>query len=276
MNSKNSILLVDPDFDPANAANCILLVKITADSFSYAIIESDSRQLKAVYDHQECGDVATELSSRLNTDSYLSFPFKEVKASVYTEGTIAIPDELFDSENLNEYAKFFPAAGSNNLYTRSVDNFGFKSIFTLDELITESINSSLNNCALFDHHAPVLAMVGDKSSNALILDFTAGSFNALYTNSGKLIFQKYFETDNSEEFNYYLLFIINQLKIISEETEVFISGIIHQDDAYYNCIAKYFKSIAFSAAPGMDAENKILDDMPAHYYSSLLALDLCE
>jgi len=276
MNSKNSILLVDPDFDPAAATDCILLIKITADSFSYAIIDSNTKQLQAVYDHQECQDVPAELLLRVKTDSYLTISFKEVKASVYTESAIAIPSELFSDQTLNDYAKFFPVAQSSNLYTQSDDSFGFKSIFTLSDVIDETINSLLSNCRIFDHSAPVLKMASGKTTSTFQLDFTAGSFNAVYTVGGKLIFQKYFETENAEEFNYYLLFIINQLKISAADTETFISGIIHQDDAYYTCIAKYFKTIHFHEAPALETNNKILDDMPAHYYSSLLALDLCE
>ncbi|RZK71865.1 MAG: DUF3822 family protein, partial [Pedobacter sp.] len=223
-----------------------------------------------------CRDVPAELSQRLKTDSYLAISFKEVKASVYTESAIAIPSELFSDQTLNDYAKFFPVGQSNNLYTHSADGFGFKSIFTLSDMIDETISSSLSNCRVFDHSAPVLSMVSGKTANTLQLDFTAGSFNAVYTVEGKLIFQKYIETENAEEFNYYLLFIISQLKISTEVTEVYISGIIHQDDAYYNCIAKYFKTINFHEARALETNNKILDDMPAHYYSSLLAIDLCE
>ena len=276
MNSKNSILLVDPDFDPAAATDCILLIKITADSFSYAIINSNTKQLQAVYDHQECRDVPAELSLRLKTDSYLAIPFKEIKASVYTESTIAIPSELFSDQTLNDYAKFFPIAQSNNLYIHSVDSFGFKSIFTLSDVIDETIGSSLSDCRIFDHSAPVLILASGKTASTLQLDFTAGSFNTVYTVGGKLIFQKYFETENAEEFNYYLLFIINQLKISTTDTAISISGIIHQNDAYYNCIAKYFKTIHFHEVLALETTNKILDDMPAHYYSSLLAIDLCE
>ena len=274
MNSKNSLLLVDPDFDPANAAECVLLMRVTTDSFSYAIIDRNTRQLNAVYDYQQC-DAPEAFSSRLKTDGYLAIPFKEVKASIFTESTIAIPDELYDASNLNDYAKFFAVEQSNNLYTQTVDDFGFKSIFTLSNKMDEALNSSLRNCRVFDQNAPVLAMAKHHAADSLLLDFTAGSFNAVYTRAGKLIFQKHFEVENSEEFNYYLLLIINQLKLRTAETAVFLTGIIHEDDAIYSCIAKYFKTINFTEAPAIDSDNRILDDMPAHYYSSLLALDLC-
>ncbi|TKC62469.1 DUF3822 family protein [Pedobacter hiemivivus] len=276
MDNKNSILLVDPDFDLNTAADCDLLLKITPDSFSYAIIDKGSRQLKAVYDEQECDNVPAMLAAKLKNDVYLTLAFKEIKAAVYTENSINIPNELFDPEQLNQYAKFFTEAPSNNLYTRPFKTFGFTSIFTLQQFTEETLAASLNNCKLYTQNAPVLALAAQNNKTSLLLDFTASSFNALYRTGEKLIFQNYYQTDNAEEFNYYLLLIVNQLNINTADTEIQLSGIIHSGDGYYQCIAKYFSDINFNLPPAKEIDHKILDDMPAHYYSSLLALDLCE
>ena len=276
MDNKNSILLVDPEFDLNTAADCDLLLKITPDSFSYAIIDKRSRQLKAVYDEQECDNVPATLAHRLKNDVYLTLTFKDIKAAVYTENSISIPNELFDPEKLNQYAKFFTEEQSDNLYTRPFSTFGFTSIFTLCKFTEQTLAASLSNCRLYAQNAPVLALASRPDKTILLLDFTAASFNALYTEGEKLIFQNYYQVDNAEEFNYYLLLILNQLNIDTAATEVQLSGIIHTGDDRYQCIGKYFGTIVFSLPPAKEIDHKILDDMPAHYYSSLLALDLCE
>lgn len=276
MDNKNSILLVDPEFDLNTAADCVLLLKITPDSFSYAIIDKSNRQLKAVYDEQECDNVPATLAQRLKTDIYLTLPFKDIKAAVYTLNTISIPNDLFDPEQLNQYAKFFTEEQSDNLYTRPFSTFGFTSIFTLRRFTEQTLAASLSNCKLYAQNAPVLALAARADKTVLLLDFTAASFNVLYTEGGRLIFQNCYQVDNAEEFNYYLLLIINQLKINTPVTEVQLSGIIHTGDDRYQCIEKYFGAIIFNLPPAREIDHKILDDMPAHYYSSLLALDLCE
>lgn len=276
MSHKNSILLVDPEFDPSTAPDCNLLLKITADSFSYAIIDKTSNQLKAVYDQQECRDIAHDVSTKLKNDSYLNLPFKDIKVAVYTENSISVPNALFDAQNLDQYAKFFTEEQSDNLYIRPFSSYGFTSIFTLHRFIDEALADSLLSCKLFDQLAPVLAMAKDQSQKSLILDFTAVSFNAVVTDGEKMIFRNYYEVENTEEFNYYLLFIINQLELNTKECHVQLSGIVHENDHYYQCIAKYFKNISFNTPLSDQVDHKILDDMPAHYYSSLLALDICE
>ncbi|MDR6783038.1 hypothetical protein ABIE26_000474 [Pedobacter africanus] len=276
MDNKNSILLVDPEFDPNTAEDCDLLLKITPDSLSYAIIDKNSKQLKAVYDEQECTDVPQTLSRRLKNDSYLGLPFKEVKAAVHTENSINIPNELFNAQELNQYAKFFTEEQSANLYTRPFNVFGFTSIFTLQQFTEDMLTGSLNNYKLYAQNASVLTLAAQNSNQALVLDFTAASFNVAYTQNGQLIFQHYYQTDHAEEFNYYLLLIISQLNINTSNTQVYLSGIIDQENTYYKCIQKYFSNIHFNLPFAGEIDQKILDDMPAHYYSSLLALDLCE
>ncbi|WP_316841352.1 DUF3822 family protein [Pedobacter gandavensis] len=276
MSHKNSILLVDPEFDPSTAPDCNLLLKITADSFSYAIIDKTNNQLKAVYDQQESKDIPHDLAIKLKNDSYLNLAFKDIKVAVYSENSISIPTELFDANNLDQYAKFFTEEQSDNLYVRPFANYGFTSIFTLQRFMDETLADALLSCKLFDQVAPMLAMVQDKASKTLVLDFTAASFTAVLTTGDNLIFRNCYEIENAEEFNYYLLLLINQIQIDTEETEVLLSGIVHEDDAYYQCLEKYFQKITFNTPLSDQVDHKILEDMPAHYYSSLLALDICE
>lgn len=276
MDNKNSILLVDPEFDLNTAADCDLLLKITPDSLSYAIIDKSCRKLKAVYDEQECKNVSATLAAQLKNDVYLSLPFNEIKAAVYTENTINIPEEWYDPTQLAQYAVFFPDAPSNILYTRPFIIYGFTNIFSLQKFTEELLLSALKDCRLYTQNAPVLALASQNDETVLLLDFTATSFNALYTIGEKLIFQNNYQIDNAEEFNYYLLLMISQININTSITEVHLSGIVHIGDDNYQCIEKYFNRISFNLPPTKEIDYTILEDMPAHYYSSLLALDLCE
>ena len=274
-NSKNSILLVDPEFDPNTASDCNLLLKITGDSFSYAIIDKQNKQLKAVFDLQECEDVSLALAAALKKDNYLKLAYKEIKVSVYTPNTIAVPNELFDERDLNSYASFFTEDQSGVLYTRPFAHFGFTSVFNLEQFTEEILNTYLSSAARFEQNAPVLALGSSAKKTCLLLDFTVGSFNALMLDNGKMVFQNNFLTENAEEFNYYLLLLIQELELDTTVLPVLLSGIIHENDEYYTCLRKYFNYTRFNLPPATDIDNAILDDMPAHYYSSLLALDLC-
>ncbi|WP_219223330.1 DUF3822 family protein [Pedobacter antarcticus] len=273
--SKNSILLVDPEFDPQTASSCNLLMKITGDSLSYAIIDVEKRQLKAVFDMQECDPAAGALLHTLKNDSYLQLPFQKIRAAVYTAYHLSVPDAVYQPEKAAEYSNFFPSGLSGNLYTRPCKEFGFTSVFNIEKSTVKLLEDHLPGAELFDQHAPALALAGHSDTSSLSLDFTAGSFHAVVLENGKLVYLNSFEFENTDEFNYFLLLIIKQLKLDTKIIQLQLSGIIHENDDTYNCLLKYFSQINFTQPPAGDIDHAILDDMPGHYYSSLIAFDLC-
>ncbi|WP_316768093.1 DUF3822 family protein [Pedobacter frigiditerrae] len=271
--NNNSILLIDPAFDPASASACNLLVKVGLDSFSYAIINKGTKQVSAVFDEQECESGAQKFAERLKTDSYLKLPYQEVKFSIHTSNTIAIPNDLYNEEELESHSQFFTEAHSGNLYSQAQNHFGFTTIFTLPKAIDKTLEEFING-KKFEQNASLLSLAEKFKETTLFLDFTVASFNVSFIKNQQVVFQQVYEVENIEEFNYYILLIINQLNIDLKETALNISGIINEGDEKYNCLLKYFSKVDFISVD-TDLNQEVLDDMPAHYYSSLLALNQC-
>lgn len=274
MNMKNSILLLDPEFDPNTAPDCNLLLRITKDSFSYAIINQDSKSLKAIYDQQESNDIVQTLKDNIKNDPYLKYPFKEVKIAVSSDNCVNIPNEFYNFNELNAYTNFFSTEPSKKLHIKSNAHFNFTTVFNLQQGIEEALDTNFLKASKLDQHAPVLALA-TQLQDGLLLDFTALSFTAVLVNAGKLIFKNSFEIENAEEFNYYLLLLVKKLEITPLLTEVYVSGIINENDKNHHVIKKYFQLIQFNLPQNKEIECVILEDMPAYYYSSLLAIDLC-
>ena len=276
MNSKNSIILVDPDFDVDSAGDCDLLIKVTADNFSYAIIDGSENRLVVLYDHQECTDVVGTLTAQIENEQYLSIPFRSVKASVYTRNAIAIPNDFFDADQLNTYAKFFSIRQADRLHLQRLEGRDFTSIFNLTNPLESVFENRFASGKIFDHTAPLLSLSKKATGKQLTLDFTVGSFNAMLTEGQDLIFQNCYETEDLEEFNYYLLLMIHQLRLDRAATTVFLSGIIHDGDKKFEAIKQYFSKVEFNVHQANKLDVAILEDMPDQYYSSLLALQSCE
>ncbi len=271
MKSSNSILLMDPSFDPASAPVCKLLVKIGLDSLSYAIINVENNKVSAVFDEQECPEGTRTLAEKLKTDPYLTLPFKEILVSFYSENTISIPTDLFSEGDLMAHTQFFNASSAKYLYSQPDHYYGFTNIFSLSQIADTFFNT---NPKKYQQNAGLLKLSEKFDGSVLLVDFSVGAVNILFVKNQQVIFQQCYETENPEEFNYYLILIINQLNIETKETAVKLTGIIHEADEKYNCLGKYFSSIELlSINNQLDCE--ILDDMPTHYYTTLLALNEC-
>lgn len=267
--SNNSLLLVDPSFKTEATVNCHLLLKITNDSFSYAIIDKDTDQINVIFEKQGCENMEQDLKSVFETDPYLSLKYQTIKAAVHTSNFIFIPDEWFDADNLSVYSKFLGSDGK--VYTKHHDELGFNTLFSLSEKVEAKLPEST---IVYPQSSPLLALFSHLSGDSLLIDFTASSFNVLFVKDKKINFQNHYEAENAEEFNYFLLLIIEQLGL-TESVPVYLQGIINEDDDYYNTLLKYFNNLYFFLPAG-NQNSELLADMPKHYFSGLLALDLCE
>lgn len=266
--SNNSLLLVDPNFNTDASANCHLLLKITNDSFSYAVVSKDTEEINIIFDKQGCEDVQKDLKSAFETDNYLSLNYGAVKAAIHTSNFIFIPNEWFDDENLAVYAQYL---GSDaKVYTKHNKELGFNTIFCLNDELKANLPQETN---LFPQSEPLVALFSHLADESLLIDFTAVSFNVLYTKNKKVVFQNHYESETAEEFNYFLLLMIEQLGL-NDTVPVYIQGIINEDDEHYNCLLKYFNQLYFFF-PTRKQNSELLADMPKHYFSGLLALDLC-
>lgn len=272
MNDNNSILLLDPTFNQSTASACSLLVDIGRDSFSYAIINKVTKQAIAVYNEQECVNSLLTLTNLFKTDLYLNLIYDETIVAVFTEDEINIPNDLFDENSVELHSKLLKNNATINLYTQN--NFGFTTIFGLNETLQSCISTQFNILKIYPHNAGLLTLAERSENSQLFLDFSATSFCALFVKENQLIFQKNYEISTLEEFNYFILLIINQLNLQDLEIEIQLSGIIHLNDYRHQCLQKYFDKIKFYTV-NPDLDTNILENMPLHYYTNLLALAQC-
>jgi hypothetical protein len=274
MNTKNSLLLLDPEFDPHTAPQCNLLLKITKDSFSYAIIDQEHKALKAVFDEQECHNTLQTLKRLLKNDPYLSYPFAAVKVAVTTDNCVTVPNILFTTDAVKSYTNFFSNSDSSKLHMKPNYHFDFTAVFNLHQGMENELDAHFETAIKVDHQAPLLSLAA-RVEKGLLFDFTALSFSLLQVNDAKLCFKNTFEILNAEEFNYYLLLLLQQLGPAVKEMPVYLTGIVNTDDEIHRILQKYFKDIRFTLPQNDKLNYTILEDMPAYYYSNLLAIDLC-
>jgi hypothetical protein len=272
--NKNSILLIDPNFEPANSSNLNLLVKVGVDTFSYSIADEEKELIHAVYDEQECEDGVEKFKERLKIDAYLKLPYKSVKAAIYTQNSVLVPKSLFDEAQVKLYTQFFVDTDLQNIYVQSSEQQEFIRIFGVPSATEKLLTATWENVTLLPHDAGLLENLPTKENNNVIIDFTVGSFQLLYFKEKLLNFAQNYEFDGIDELTYYLLLIISQLSINTKQTALKVCGIIHQGDDKWNLLAQHFNEIDFLVTP-TPFDTNILDDMPAHYYTSLLALQKC-
>jgi hypothetical protein len=272
--NNNSILLLDPNFEPVNSPNLSLLVKIGVDSFSYAILDNERQFVHAVYDEQECESGFEKLTERLKSDAYLQLSYKEVKVASHTPNVVFVPQPLFEKENVSLYTKYFADDDANNVYVQPHPEQGFNSIFALPAAAEKVIGDTWQTHTKLLQNAGLITLATTQKEDAVVIDFTVGAFQFMYLKDGLVAFMQCYQFEHADELTYYLLLIADQLAINTKHTRVKVCGIINEGDNNWNCLLQYFNDVDLLVL-NSTLDTNILDDMPAHYYTSLLALQQC-
>ena len=97
-----------------------------------------------------------------------------------------------------------------------------------------------------------------------------------YFKQSELSFYNLFDSINAIEFNYFILNIIESLKVDLDHTHIILSGQVMQNDEYYQRIEKYFKDIQFADSRLIIKHPELFDKVSSQTFFSLFTLDQCE
>lgn len=269
--NNNSILLVNPDYNPELNQHYSLVLRTGFDTFSYLIIDKENQQLLALYDEQECQSSYGKFIEKSKHDPYLQIPFKETTLAFLPQDYQLVPEEIYEDSQINAYLNFFNTKGTKQIFVSDVFNQKIKTIFSLPSSVSNTIQEKFSNAQLTTQSSGLLDLIAKTKEEQILVDFTVNSFQLIYINNGQLQFHQNFEFENTDELNYYILLTANQLKINTHHIQLKLSGIIHPDDEKWNNLKNYFNDIQLLELE-VPYNISILEDMPLQYYSSLLAL----
>ncbi|MGY3052178.1 hypothetical protein ACVWYG_000365 [Pedobacter sp. UYEF25] len=266
---KNSLLLADTDFASQPSNGCHLLLKISEDGFSYAILDQEQNVPKVLFSIEQSDLLLSKISKIFNSDRFLSLNFASVKAAVQTSNFLFIPEDLYEEKYIDNYKHFLN-------YPDEIKKCHHKnlSLVTLLGLQPELKSLLPEKTVFFPILSPLWICLNASLDPCFLVDFGARSVSFLYQKSGTLLFQNSFAVSNIEEFNYFLLLLMQELNLV-ETIPVLIQGLADEHDDYTNCLKKYFLEVRLNI-PNNLAYNQLTDQMPTHYFNTLLAIHLCE
>lgn len=232
-----------------------LSIQIRLNGLSFCILNRSTNTIELFkHVHLEKKSTPLELLNTLkNTfDSHDEFglDFETVSCIYQNELSCLVSKKLFDDKHLADYLKF-------NSKILKTDFIGH------DEII---VNGSINvyvplmniNNYLFDtygdfiyKHASTIFIetlldLGSKfSEEKLYINVNNLTFEMAFIQKQELIYYNSFEFSTKEDFIYYILFTIEQLKLNPETLKTILSGAIEKDDELYAIIYKYIRYIDF-------------------------------
>jgi hypothetical protein len=195
-------------------------------------------------------ELILDLKSSFDQNKELNDTFNEIAIIYATSLYSLVPSNLFDTSKTSEYLKF-------NSKILATDFIAFDTLESHNITTVYIPFININNY-LFDrfgdfsyHHASTLLiehLLNKEKSYALpkvYINITNHIFDFITVKNGKLIICNSYEFTTPEDFIYYILFCLEQLKINPDTVDLYISGSIKKEDDNYKILYNYIRNITF-------------------------------
>ncbi len=273
-----SIQLIDPSFQTQHSGKCDLLLEILPSAIQFAVVDKGQDQLKVLYRIEDFTGDTEKFTELTQLAPALQHHYRKVKVGVKSPQFTLIPEDLFDKSLLAEYAKFISNNEDDLIRYNHIRSAKCMVVFTLPSHLVHLLQTQFHEPQFF-HAAATNIEAGIKwakvnDGTLFMLHLTDNHLECTSFKEGKLTFFNVFPARSADEFNYFLLNLMNQLDIDLENTSWLLAGNWNQE--YLSRLEKYSQQIIYTEENVFVKIEAPFDQLELHPFFSLTALSLCE
>lgn len=190
-----------------------------------------------------------EIEAVIAENNVLNADFLEVSVVYSTPIYSLIPSVLFDETKASEYLKFNSKILANDYVAHDVlENLGITVAYVPFMNINNYFFEKYGSFNYYHSISILLKNIVEKEKYSLprmYLNFQQNSFDCLILKDGTLQLCNTYHFNTPEDFIYYTLFSMEQLKLNPETLSVFLCGDIEKNDPNYNTAYTYIRNLEF-------------------------------
>ena len=267
--------------------NYSLSIQLSLDGFSFSFLNADSNKylafesytIKEIDDYEE---LAIELGNLFDQLDLIKRRFSRVNILFEGEKSTLVPQALFNEDSLGDYFKFsYKLNHDEEIRFDKLSNLEAYTVYAFPKPLHELIKARFINYNIVHSRSSLIESLLIKYKNQEIDDrvyvnVRPSYIDILYFNNSKLLFSNTFKYKTIEDFAYFLLNSLEQLKLNPETIDVFLMGEFDKSSQIYELLYKYIRNIEFMERNDFFMYSYALDELPAHYFYNLLNANTCE
>lgn len=230
-----------------------LSIQIRLSGLSFCVLNRTSNTIELIK-HLHLEKKATpfellnELKSAIEYNLDLQQTFNSVMCLYQNELSCLVPNDLFDENNMADYLKF-------NAKILKTDYISYDTLSTNDSVNVYVPLVNINNYIFetfgsfdYKHSSTVLIetllqITPSNTATTLYINVNGATFEIIAIKNKVLHFYNTFEYSSKEDFIYYILFTIEQLKLNPETIKIVLLGDINKNDELFDIIYKYIRFV---------------------------------
>jgi len=261
----------DPSFQTQHSGKCDLLIELLPQACRYAVLDIGQDQLKIVGE-------AANFDAFAKEDVLASFYYRKVKVAVHTNKFTYIPEELFETAHLASYGKFIQAKEDEDVLTQVIKAAKCVVVFAVEKAVLTAVHQGVHQPHFYHASSPLIEAAckfnKTEEGSTIALNFNADSFDATYIKEDKFQFHNSFPARTPDEFNYFLLQLLDTLKLDMEQTEWVLAGV--EQKAWLERLSKYSTTQKKADKTTFIRVSETFSSLAPEQHYLLTALSLCE
>jgi hypothetical protein len=283
---------VDPRLNYSFAANYDLSIRIVPDGFSYAVFDQHKKKYIALESFRF--DLVPELLNAFGSNEYIKWLEQILEKRVLLKEKFSrifiisggikytlMPQPLFQPANARKYLEFVhPISEKDQLGYDEIKAPESCLIQVLPDLLSSWIAANFTASHIFHPCAVMIRnflirFKGGSPATRIMANVQTDVLDIIIFRDSVLRFCNSFYYSNHNDLLYYLLFVIEQLKISAEDLSLYLSGAVESHSELNKLLNSYIRYVdLIPQAPGSNFSPS-LNLVPQQRYFDLLNVSLC-
>lgn len=276
---------IHPLFSIEKSNRYTLLFEFHSSELTYCIVEQDTNLLllfKEIRALQFSKNGAAEWVSHYFSQEELfsTRNWKKICLNIASDKITLVPTAFYTENKKEEFLNF------NHIVDLNENKVLVDHLRSVDSYLLYAVNSKLNK--VFDQFFPGNKIMCSGTvflnsvfteipslTNSVAINIRESFFELLIFNNG-LKFYNIFPYQGVDDFLYFLLAGCEQNKVNPSFSELFIVGNCDVQSDLINSIRNYFEKISFGISEKTVTREKIMTEVPSHFYFTLFTRLNCE
>ena len=277
----------DEALQKADSKNYKLTIQLSLDGFSFCIFNASQNKFLAIesqliHNVKNIDNFCKLFEDFVINHTWLSLSFQQANILFESHKTTMVPTPLYDDKEKENYAKLnFTLTDDQIIITDKLHNVDAIKLYAVPKKIIELLKKLFPGYQLSSHASVLIESllifnINQPDHKKCYVNVRNSSLDITILEGRKLLYYNAFTYKTQEDFIYYLIFVLEQLKLNPEEIELILNGFIDKNSKLFEIIYRYVRNITFQQLSEAFSYSYIFHDIPSHQYTNLLNFYLCE
>lgn len=253
-----------------------ITIQAGLNGFSFCIVDS-LRNKYLMLEHSSNIDKTLEEYFRLflKENKYINAAVKQIRYLVTSHKNTLVPASLYDEQKKESFLQFnHELSTGENIHASYIKNIDAYNVFAVSKAIENlCVNHKQDiKIAHFTDSLIAKTLINSKRKMrvpVISLYCLPQRLFAIVHSEGELLLYNSFEYKTDNDFIYFIMYLIEMLKLKPDETEIVFSGFIEKNASVMQRLKKFLKHIKYDSPDEKFQYSYTFNVLPQHKFSNL-------